>query len=223
MAHKDDYIPSKDAEFNEFFKFIGIYVDGKTTGENPQWVFPADALAAFHAAWLAWDEAYQKTLVPHIPAFTAEKNRVRKMAEKALRAFVNRCLRYPPVTPEDRAIMKIPEHDDTRTSISTPVSRPEFSIELKDICQLKIPFHDQGSTRKARPYGMNGAVISWDVLDSPPAKAQALRNTVLATRTPHTLTFDEADRGKTVYIALQWQNEKGKRGKHSEIQSAIIP
>jgi hypothetical protein len=70
---------------------------------------------------------------------------------------------------------------------------------------------------------MNGAVISWDILDAPPANASLLRNTALATRTPHILTFGEEDRGKTVYIAMQWQNEKGHRGKFSEIQWAVIP
>jgi hypothetical protein len=223
MAHKHDFIPEKEAAFNDFFKFLVLYVDGKTAGETPEWPFPADALDALHAALDAWETAYQKTLVPHIPAFTQEKRRVRKRSEKTLREFVNRFLRYSPVTAEDRAIMGIPEHDDTRSDIPAPETRPEFNIVVKDICQLKVPFRDQGSSRKARPYGMNGAVISWDVLDAPPATASLLRKTVLATRTPHIFTFSEEDRGKTVYFAMQWQNEKGARGPFSEIQSAVIP
>ncbi|MDR2068863.1 MAG: hypothetical protein LBP71_03235, partial [Spirochaetaceae bacterium] len=65
--------------------------------------------------------------------------------------------------------------------------------------------------------------ISWAVLDAPPADEKALTNTVLATRTPHVLEFTEEERGKTVYVCLQWQNEKGERGRPSEIQSAVIP
>jgi hypothetical protein len=42
-------------------------------------------------------------------------------------------------------------------------------------------------------------------------------------RTPHTLKFDETDRGKTVYIALQWQNERGITGQWSDIKSTVIP
>jgi hypothetical protein len=42
-------------------------------------------------------------------------------------------------------------------------------------------------------------------------------------RTQHTLKFDETDRGKTVYIALQWQNERGITGQWSDIKSTVIP
>jgi hypothetical protein len=46
---------------------------------------------------------------------------------------------------------------------------------------------------------------------------------VLATRTPHILEFTEEERGKTVYVAICWQNEKGEKGPWSEIESAIVP
>jgi hypothetical protein len=45
----------------------------------------------------------------------------------------------------------------------------------------------------------------------------------MASRTPHTLKFDETDRAKTVYIALQWQNERGITGQWSDIKSTVIP
>jgi hypothetical protein len=56
-----------------------------------------------------------------------------------------------------------------------------------------------------------------------PSGIAELTNSVLATRTPHILEFTELDRGKTVYIAMRWQNKKGHKGPPSEIQSAIIP
>jgi hypothetical protein len=45
----------------------------------------------------------------------------------------------------------------------------------------------------------------------------------MASKTPHALEFIEAQRGKTVYIAAAWQNERGLIGQWSEIQSAVIP
>jgi hypothetical protein len=45
----------------------------------------------------------------------------------------------------------------------------------------------------------------------------------MASRTPFTLHFEETDRGKTVYVALAWQNERGIRGAWSDIKSAIVP
>jgi hypothetical protein len=72
---------------------------------------------------------------------------------------------------------------------------------------------------------MNGAVVSFAISEDGHVITdyKELTRTELATRTPHYLRFDEADRGKTVYIALQWQNESGERGDPTEIQSAIIP
>jgi hypothetical protein len=69
----------------------------------------------------------------------------------------------------------------------------------------------------------NGAVIVYAVLAEPPADPDALTRSVLATRTPHVFEFTEEERGKTVYVAICWQNEKGEKGPWSEIESAIVP
>jgi hypothetical protein len=219
-----DIIPKKDGEFDDFFRNIVNTVDQKTGGNKPEWNhIPPDAREELHNAWDAWTAAYEKTKVPHTPTDTAEKNRIRDISKKTLRTFINRFLRYPPVTAQERADMGIPEHDTIRTTIGIPQTRPEFSIVVKDIRRLAIPFKDQGSASKARPYGLSGAVVRWAVLDKPPADPRALTNSHLATRTPYIVNFTEEERGRTVYIALQWQNEKGDVGGFSEIQSAVIP
>jgi hypothetical protein len=104
-----------------------------------------------------------------------------------------------------------------------PKTRPELFIEVVDFRRLKVSFQDQGSKSKAKPYSVDGAVIICAVLDAPPADHSALTRSVLATRTPHILEFTEEKRGKTVYIAICWQNEKGQMGPWSEIVSAIVP
>ncbi|MCL1911832.1 MAG: hypothetical protein FWG13_06475 [Leptospirales bacterium] len=50
-----------------------------------------------------------------------------------------------------------------------------------------------------------------------------LTHHAMASRTPHVIEFKESERGKTVYIALRWQNERGHLGPFSEVQSAVIP
>ena len=80
-----------------------------------------------------------------------------------------------------------------------------------------------GSNSKAKPYGTTGAIIACAVLDAPPAHPGALTRSILATRTPYILEFTEEERGKTVFIAICWQNKKGERGPWSEIESAIVP
>jgi hypothetical protein len=114
-------------------------------------------------------------------------------------------------------------HDTTPTTIGPPKTRPELDIDVLDFRRLKVTFHDQDSDSKAKPYGTNGAVIAYAVLDAPPADVSALTRSVLATRTPHILEFTEEERGKTVYVAICWKNEKGERGPWSEIESTIVP
>jgi hypothetical protein len=80
---------------------------------------------------------------------------------------------------------------------------------------------------KAKPEYYDGAVIVWDLWDrtsgNAPVRPEDLNRHVLASRTPYTLRFDETERGKTVYVALCWQNQKGQLGPWSGMQATIVP
>jgi hypothetical protein len=66
---------------------------------------------------------------------------------------------------------------------------------VRDVRRIDVHFQDQGSPFRARPYGINGAVISFDVLDEQPADPEHFSRTTLATRTPYILKFAEEERG----------------------------
>jgi len=107
-----DYIPRNDKEFEQFFRNITDYV----LDNNARWKhIPKDDVDILEDQFSRWNTAYEKTLVPHIPQLTAEKNRVRLSTERALRHFVNRFLRFEPVTDLDRDKMRIPNRDLIRT------------------------------------------------------------------------------------------------------------
>ena len=76
---------------------------------------------------------------------------------------------------------------------------------------------------RRNPRGYDGAVIIWDIRDTPPAHPDELTHHTMASRTPFILHFEETQRGKTVFIGLAWQNERGIIGEWSEYKSAIIP
>jgi hypothetical protein len=57
-----------------------------------------------------------------------------------------------------------------------------YIIDVLDFRRLKVVFHDMGSESKAKPYGVNGAVIVYAVLDAPPADVDALTRSLLAKR-----------------------------------------
>ena len=223
-----DYIPSSDAEFNEWLNNFAHYVvehSYPSLNEDPApWPgMSGGEVGQVWSAWLDWDAHYGVTLGAHTPGVTKEKNNARKRAEAVIRPFIQRFMYYEPVTDGDRINMGLPNRDKIRTQHVEVHETVEFEIKLRNIRELLVDFRVKGAVNKAKPRNYDGAVFVWDVLDAPPQSPDDLSKHLIASRTPKEIEFDERQRGKTVYIAAAWQNERGNRGHWSEIQSAIIP
>ena len=127
-----NYIPSTDADFNQFFINITKYVAEKCAGTTPEWThIPKEDRDELNAAYAAWYTAFSLTFQPHGTDITKEKNRARKVAETFLREFVNRFLRYKPVTNHDRDIMGVYNRDPIRTPHFTVTELVESATKLK--------------------------------------------------------------------------------------------
>jgi hypothetical protein len=167
--------------------------------------------------------AFETVQDPHNAAQTLARQEAQTESTGALRHFINRFLRFEPVTDFDRDKMRVPNRDLVRTPHIDVTEVVEFELKLRNIREVLVNFWIKGQTHKAKPLGYDGAVIIWDVLDEPPASPADLTLHTMASKTPHALEFDETQRGKTVYIAAAWQNERGLIGQWSEIQNAVIP
>jgi hypothetical protein len=215
-----DYIPKKDSEMLAWSSNFSEKVSENATA----WEIPAAEVTDLQGAFTAFAMLYMQTDSPaRTSVIVAQKNDARKVLITKIRALVNFRLRNPVITDAQRIELGLRVHDTTPTPVPVPASRPELDIDVLDIRRLKLIFHDMGRQGKAKPYGVDGAVIVYAVLDAPPASPDALTRSVLATRTPHILEFSEEERGNTLYVAICWQNKKGQRGPWSEIESAIIP
>jgi hypothetical protein len=224
MSGHRDYVPSNDAEFDNWFKFIVEYVLERTSGSEPPWAYiPQSSVAGLEAAYADWFRHYEPTLVPHTDAATKEKNNARRRAEPVVREFVQRFLQWDPVTDGDRANMRLRNRDRVPTPHIEVTEAVELELGLRNIREIMVHFRVKGAAHKAKPTGYDGAVIVWAILNAPPASPDELVNHTMASRTPHAITFDESDRGKTVYICAAWQNERGNIGPWSEILNAIVP
>jgi hypothetical protein len=215
-----DYIPKKDSELVPWSANFTSQIEANAVA----WSISAGEVAALRTANDSFAALQKQADSPAKNSIVvAEKNAARTTLEGIIRTLAGFRLKNPIITDAERIAMGLHVHDTTPSTIFPPHSRPEFDIDVVDFRRLKVTFHDQGSDSKARPYGVNGAVIIYAVLDTPPADHSALTRSLLATRTPHVLEFTEEERGKTVYLAICWQNEKGEKGPFSEIESAIIP
>jgi len=219
-----DYVPRRDGAFNIFFGNIVRCVAEMTSGVYPQWThIPAGAIRDLETALVNWNAAYTAAFGPHSAVITSAKNRTRAEAERVMRAFVNRYLRFPPVTDADRVKMGVRNPDTVRTAHFTVEETVELEIRLRYIREVLVFFKVKGEAHRAKPSHYGGAVIVWDVLDARPDNPERLTLHTMAGRTPHALEFAEEQRGRTVYIAAAWQNARGLTGQWSEIHSAVIP
>jgi hypothetical protein len=223
---KNGSIPRSDAAFDGFVLNVIQYVDLQCAGLKARWTHvPEEARTAQHDYYAAWYTAYAATKKPCTQPERAEKTRLHKVTEKALRNFYNIYLRYhPAVTDEDKENMgfHIPKKPG---NIKPPETFPYFSIVQLGPRTLGIIFRDGAGGRKgSKPDNVEGARIHMGVFDEPPADQDALPASRWATRCPYIFHFREEDRGKRAYFALRWEIEKEHgEGPWSDILSEIIP
>jgi hypothetical protein len=152
------------------------------------------------------------------PFIIAQKKAAKADMTAKIRALVTFRLKNPQVTDAMRVQLGLSPRDIIRTPHIEVTEVVEFELKLRNIRELLVSFWVKGETLKARPAGYDGAVLIWDILDTPPAEPDNLTRHSMASKTPHAIEFTEEQRGKT-----SWQNERGNIGQWSEIQSAVVP
>jgi hypothetical protein len=190
----------------------------------PAWDIPAPEVAILNRFISEAQEAFNLVNSgSRTPAATEHARNAFANLVDYMRMMRSRKFFVPPLTSVDIVSLGLRPRDEIRTPHIDVTEVVEFELKLRNIREVLVNFWIKGQTHRAKPTGYDGAVIVWDVLDSPPANPHVLTQHTMASRTSHALEFDEEDRGKTVYIALAWQNERGLTGQWSEIQSAVIP
>jgi len=154
---------------------------------------------------------------------TAKMNEAFSALTACMRSLHRRRFTTPPLIDSDYVSLGLRAHDTVRSSHITVTESVEFDLRLRNIREIVVDFKIAGAAHKAKPTGYDGAVIIWGILDREPLSHDELPRHIMASRTPYTLSFEEAERGKRVWIALAWQNERGITGPWSGYKSAIVP
>jgi len=217
-------MPKGDKEFDEYFENQVNYVSKKTSGKTPEWThIPQADISELNAHFTRWREAYTITLGRHSSEDISEKNRLRKTAEQAARSFTNYFLRHKAVTDYDRDCMKVTNRKTSRTLRFEVSETAALILRIREIGQIQALFTVQDAANKAKPAGYLGAVFAWGFFDEVPQSIDDLPHRMLATRSPFTLKFDGADRGKRVWISAAWQNRRGIIGNFCPMQTTLVP
>jgi hypothetical protein len=190
---------------------------------NGAWTVSAGEIAEF-AALVDAAEAARGMAAPGAAATDTARARgafaalVRKMRFLRGRKFFS-----PPMAGSDYTRLGLKPPDTVRTEHAVVNELVEFELRLRAVREIVVNFWIKGAEHRAKPARCVGAVLVYGTPDTPPEHPDDLARHILASRTPRIIRFEETLRGKTVYIALCWQNERGIRGPWSEIKTAIIP
>jgi hypothetical protein len=219
MSH--DYIPGPDGQFQEWAKNFYAYA----LARHANWQAPSPQ-ATLEAPLAAFEAAFARCQNPNRGKVDVlEKDEARKALVQASRAYYNAHIRFNPlVSDADRENMGFTIPDTTRSPSTPPATFPMADrIDTGVLRQVTIHFRDNGSNHKAKPKGVHGCEVRWEILDAPPARVDTLTHSDFDTNTPVTLAFDESQRGKTLYFCLRWEGPTGLKGPYGEIHNAVIP
>jgi hypothetical protein len=155
------------------------------------------------------------------------KNSILKLVRHQMQVFVNTRVNYNEKIDNDgRANLRTHIRDTTRTTIPVPTDRVRLRVSPLDGHGHRIDFTSEATGKKAIPYGMNGVVLACKVLEdgeAVPERGEELPDTVLITSSPHATDYPPQMAGKRVAYSAAWQNEKGEKGKFSDVQVHVIP
>jgi len=215
-------LPKTDLEFNQKQDTI---VTMTTTYLVP-WEINASwfngtllpAQESWESCWAAYVDEATRT-----PNDTFLKTEARKTYEPILRQLVAQLLASPLVSDGQLNLMGLHRRPHESTPVPVPQTHPVAEIDSSEPSQLTIHFKNAGSESKAKPFGVHGAEIVWDFGAEPPVDPSDLTHSTFDTNSPMTLAFNGADRGRTVYFAVRWENTRGEKGPWSMTYSAIIP
>jgi hypothetical protein len=118
-------------------------------------------------------------------------------------------------SPEILLDFGLEKKDASRSDVPDPTDTVPFTLEGGGYLQIVVK-------HPARPPRYNGAVAFIKVGGNAPKTHKEMNGIKLLTRPVETLFFEETQLGETLYITLCWQNEKGRMGPPSPIQSHVI-
>jgi hypothetical protein len=111
----------------------------------------------------------------------------------------------------------------TRTPQPVPRSKPGVKITLVSPGRVLVGFFDAANIHRAKDPDAHGVEITSTIRDTAPASDDDFTKSAFDTRSPFVFDFDLSQRGKTLWLRLRWENNRGEKGPWSEIYSVIIP
>ncbi|MDR2119177.1 MAG: hypothetical protein LBP25_06560 [Tannerellaceae bacterium] len=179
------------------------------------------SLGVFQTKYDLWKDEATRTKVK-TAALTEAKKAFIPVYRKLYTGFLKN---NPLVTNEDLVAMDLPERGSGHKPVPVPVTHPVAYPDTSTPRRITMNYADSsGDHKKAKPYGVHGAEVRWQVFDAPKEVTLAeLNESSFDTRTPIVFDFQEEQRGKQLYYAMRWENTRGEKGPFGLIEHIQIP
>jgi hypothetical protein len=218
---ENDYVPSSDSAFDLWQKDLMSALDDFAT----TWGIPEASVKELNLLKTNWEMAFTKTSNKNNRTLSQvqAKTDARKPYEKKLRKFVAQWLAYnDKVSDSDRENMGLTIKSETHTPVSDPTTFPSGKIDFSVSQQHTIHYVDSETGGKAKPKGVHGCELWMKTGPDAPKDDSEYKYVAIKTKTPHVVTYNISEIGKTIFYRMRWTNKRGKPGPWSPPISASI-
>jgi hypothetical protein len=227
MPNEHEHKYYMDRTDEGFLQWALNFLDVAEQNAGP-WKLTAAKLAELRTKITAYGTILAKASAPSASSVdVAEKNEVKKSLIHDFTDLVNREVRYNDAI-DDAGLIALggPRRDKIRTPQARPHQRPVIEVEPSKTREHLIRWHVDEDESRALPYGVNGWVLVYRILEpgeAAPDDPEDMGHSTLVTRNPFTVPHKPGDEGKKCAYAGAFQNKKGEKGPWSDVAVAVIP
>jgi hypothetical protein len=221
MAKTTDWMPGPRTEILEMCR---VWTEYMTAARRTAWGVPQDQYNELADLLDAARELLQRVMdkAERTHVITVECQAAFRALESKMRFLRDRWLKAPPMSEGDWAAMGF-KRKDPPTPTGTPKAEAMVETFLAGRHELGMKIVYVSGDPKDR--ANKGYRIWYRVMapgEEPVTSPEQLNKSFYTRRKKDVVQFDYGDSGKTVYIAVQIEND-GKKGPWGPLVSAIIP
>lgn len=221
-------IPDSDIEFNSFVQTIYTYLNATSPGlaitNSERLGIPPALLGNFNGRVPPWNDNWALHQNPSTRTTTVNstKDTMREEMEPVIRDIQNTAEVSPELTQTDRDVLRVPERDTTPTPVDAPTVNPDITIETREHLQVVVRIHNPiEPDTNAKPPGVAMTEFYQYIGNNPPDQTEWMHIGGTG-RFLHTISYAEADLGKTAHIVARYRNSKGEFGPYSDPIQVVV-
>lgn len=220
-AMKNDIIPKRDADFNDFQTIVCPYLNTRAVALGLDAGEITDMLA-LHTSWdTNW--ALYINAATRTPGVITTKSDTKLDLSASLRELIQDAKRSPALNDTDRTTLNLPDPNEVRTIVKPPTSVPDIEVRKIEhlIHVLSITNPDEPDSR-AKPKGVASIELFKALSIEKPKSMNDFKFIGTYTRTLFTVKHTMEEMGQTAWYICRYVSTRGDAGPWSDVISSVV-